>query len=204
MKALVKHIRTFFITGLLTLLPITLTFWILGNIFIGLDSILGDTISNWLGFKIPGLGLILGLSLILIVGMITSNVVGKKMTTIIEKNLIRIPVLKSIYTPIRDILKNFSDKKSSNFKKAVLVEYPKADVYSMGFITKGHIQIDGLAKTVIFIPTTPNPTSGFLIYVDKDKYMELDIPVDVALKSIVSLGSVSPDTLKFKNSSQLL
>lgn len=198
MKDLMRHIRTFFIAGLFTILPLVLTFWILGSVFIGLDSILGDQLTNLLGFKIPGLGLILGILFILIVGMVTSNVVGKKMTEIVENNLVRIPVLKTIYLPIRDILKNFSDKKSSNFKKAVLVEYPKADVYSMGFITKGVIEVDGKEKTVIFIPTTPNPTSGFLVYLDKGNYLELDIPVDVALKSIVSLGSVSPDIIKVR------
>lgn len=195
MKEIIRHIRTFFITGLFTILPIAITFWILSNTFIVLDSILGEPITMMIGFKIPGLGLILGILLILIIGMITSNVIGKKMTEILEKNIVRIPVLKTIYLPIRDILKNFSDKKSNNFKKAVLVEYPKVGVYSMGFITKQTILVDGMPKTVVFIPTTPNPTSGFLVYLDQGAYKELDIPVEVALKSIVSLGSVSPDSM---------
>ena len=193
-----KHLRTFFIAGLFTVLPIALSFWILGSVLVGLDSILGDQITSFLGFRIPGLGLILGVGFILIVGMITSNVVGKKMTEVVENNLVRIPVLKTIYLPIRDILNNFSDKKSNNFKKAVLVEYPKAKIYSMGFITKESIEVDGIPKTVVFIPTTPNPTSGFLVYLNKGDYMEIDIPVDKALKSIVSLGSISPDVIKVR------
>jgi uncharacterized membrane protein len=180
------------------MLPIALSFWILGSVLVGLDSILGDQITSFLGFRIPGLGLILGVGFILIVGMITSNVVGKKMTEVVENNLVRIPVLKTIYLPIRDILKNFSDKKSNNFKKAVLVEYPKVNIYSMGFITKESIEVDGIPKTVVFIPTTPNPTSGFLVYLNKGDYMEIDIPVDKALKSIVSLGSISPDIIKVR------
>jgi uncharacterized membrane protein len=188
----------FFIAGLFTLLPIILTFWILGGVFIGLDSILGDQLTSLFGFRIPGLGLILELGFIIIVGMVTSNVVGKKMTEIVEKNLVRIPVLKTIYLPVRDILSNFTDKKSNNFKKAVLVEYPKANIYSMGFITKESIEVDGIPKTVVFIPTTPNPTSGFLVYLNKGEYKEIDIPVDTALKSIVSLGSISPDVIKVR------
>jgi len=188
----------FFIAGLFTMLPIVLSFWILGGVLIGLDSILGDQITSLIGFRIPGLGLILGLGFILIVGMVTSNVVGKKMTEIVEKNLVRIPVLKTIYLPVRDILNNFTDKKSNNFKKAVLVEYPKVNIYSMGFITKEIIEVDGIPKTVVFIPTTPNPTSGFLVYLNKSDYMEIDIPVDKALKSIVSLGSISPDVIKVR------
>lgn len=198
MKKLMRHLRMFFIAGLFTLLPIILTFWILGGVFIGLDSILGDQLTSLFGFRIPGLGLILELGFIIIVGMVTSNVVGKKMTEIVEKNLVRIPVLKTIYLPVRDILSNFTDKKSNNFKKAVLVEYPKANIYSMGFITKESIEVDGIPKTVVFIPTTPNPTSGFLVYLNKGEYKEIDIPVDTALKSIVSLGSISPDVIKVR------
>ena len=195
MKDMMKHLRTFFIAGLVSMLPILLTIWILSYLFISLDSIIGEPLTSLLGFKIPGLGLILGIIIILITGVVTSNVLGKKLSEVVENNLVRIPVLKTIYLPIRDILKNFSDKKSNNFKKAVLVEYPKADVYSMGFITKQDIIINGDHKTIVFIPTTPNPTSGFLVYLNKGDFIELDIPVEVALKSIVSLGSVSPDII---------
>ena len=200
MKDMVKHLRTFFIAGLIVLLPIILTFWILGRVFVFLDSILGKPITSLLGFQIPGLGLILVIVLIFIVGMVTSNVVGKKIAEIVEKVFEQIPILKTIYLPIRDILKNFSNTKSNNFKKVVLVEYPKEGIFSMGFITNESIEVGGTNKTVVFIPTTPNPTSGFLIYLRKGDYKELDIPVDVALKSIVSLGSVSPDVINLKPS----
>lgn len=200
MKEMMKHLRTFFIAGLIVLLPVILTFWILGRVFIFLDSILGKPITTLIGFQIPGLGLILVIVLIFIVGMVTSNVVGKKIADIVEKIFEQIPILKTVYFPIRDILKNFSNKNSSNFKKVVLVEYPKEGIFSMGFITNEHIEVGGTDKTVVFIPTTPNPTSGFLIYLRKGDYKELDIPVDVALKSIVSLGSVSPNVIDLKPS----
>jgi len=200
MKEILKHLRKIFIAGLIVLLPIILTLWILGRVFLFLDSILGRPITNLLGFEIPGLGLILVIILIFIVGIVTSNVVGKKIAEIVERIFEQIPILKTIYFPIRDILKNFSNKQSNNFKKVVLVEYPKEGIFSMGFITNERIEVGGKDKTVVFIPTTPNPTSGFLIYLKKGDYKELDIPVDVALKSIISLGSVSPDVIDLKPS----
>ncbi len=107
----------------------------------------------------------------------------------------KIPIIKAIYLPLKDFIHNFSDKKSSNFKKVALVTYPMEGSYSLGFITKENININGDIKTIIFIPTTPNPTSGFLVFVDDSNYKELNIPVDQALKTIISLGSIAPDII---------
>ncbi|WP_461205686.1 DUF502 domain-containing protein [Clostridium sp. DL1XJH146] len=192
---MIKHIKNNFLTGLILLLPIFLTLWILTSIFNTLDAILGTLVTRLLGFKIPGLGLILVIALILVVGLIANNVLGKKITEMVERMFEKVPIIKAIYLPIRDILKNFSNKKSNNFKKAVFVEFPKENILSIGFITKEDITFEGELKTAIFIPTTPNPTNGFLVYLKKGDYRELDIPVDVALKSIISLGSFSPDIM---------
>lgn len=193
-----KNLKKSIITGVVVLVPIALTLWILITIFNTLDSILGTFITELIGFKIPGLGFILVVLLIVVVGLLANNVFGKRLMSLIEKTFENAPVIKVIYIPIRDILRNLSNKQSTNFKKAVFVEFPKEKTLSIGFITKENVMIDGEAKSAIFVPTTPNPTNGFLIYLKKEEYMELDVPVDVALKSIISLGSISPDIINIK------
>ncbi len=190
-----KHIRTQFITGLFVVLPIGLTLWIISKAFNMLDSIIGSTLYQVIGMRIPGLGLVIILALIYAIGGITSNFMGKKLHDYLERLFENLPIIKTIYIPIKDILKNFANDKSNNFKKAVLVTYPMEGSHSIGFITKEKVEFDGEVLTAIFIPTTPNPTSGFLVYMKPNKYTELDISVEVALKSIISLGSVSPNVI---------
>jgi uncharacterized membrane protein len=194
-----KKIRKYLLTGLIVSLPIILTVWILATIFDTLDSLLGDQITNIIGYKIPGLGLILGIISLLVVGLIASNAIGKKITKFIEKKFEQLPIIKTIYLPIKDILNNVSSGKSNNFKKAVFVEFPRKESLSIGFITKENVIVNGKEKTAIFIPTTPNPTNGFLVYLKKEDYQELDMPVDVALKSVISLGSISPDVFELND-----
>ncbi len=198
MKISTSYLRKRFLTGLFVLLPIGITFWIIAKVFNVLDSALGVGIYNLIGMKIPGLGLMITLVFIFIVGIVTNNVLGRKLTEWLERLFVNLPVIKTIYIPIKDILKNFSSDKSNNFKKAVFVTYPMEGSHSIGFITKEDVDVNGEIMTTIFIPTTPNPTSGFLVYLKPDKYVELDMPVEVALKTIISLGSISPDVIKKK------
>ncbi|NLY82051.1 MAG: DUF502 domain-containing protein [Clostridiales bacterium] len=197
-KNMKKNIKRSLLTGFIVFIPMLITLWIFLKVFNTLDSILGKMITELIGFKIPGLGFILFILLILGVGLLTNNVFGKRIMIRIEKTFENAPIIKSIYIPIRDILRNLSNKKSTNFKKAVFVEFPKEKSFSIGFITKENIMVNGEMRTAIFVPTTPNPTSGFLVYLKREEYMELDIPVDIALKSIISLGSVSPDIIEIK------
>ncbi len=193
---MIKGFKSNLLKGLLVLLPIGLTFLIFGKVLNVLDMILGRTIYKIIGMKIPGLGLLAAILLVAATGALASNVIGRKITLLMEESMANFPIVKAIYNPIRDVVKNFTSKSSNNFKKAVFVTYPMEDSYSIGFITKERVQVGDKLKTAIFIPTTPNPTSGFLVYLSSDKYKELDIPVDVALKAIVSLGSISSEVLE--------
>ena len=197
-KNMKKNIKRSLLTGFIVFIPMLITLWIFLKVFNTLDSILGKMITELIGFKIPGLGFILFILLILGVGLLANNVFGKRIMIRIEKAFENAPIIKTIYIPIRDILRNLSNKKSTNFKKAVFVEFPKEKSFSIGFITKENVMVNGEMRTAIFVPTTPNPTSGFLVYLKREEYMELDIPVDIALKSIISLGSVSPDIIDIK------
>lgn len=196
MKHIISYLRSRLFTGMVVILPIGITLWIFTRMFNAVDSILGSFIYGLLGRRIPGLGILLTFILVILVGVFTGHYIGKWVMGKVETLLMRIPIIKTIYGPIKDVFGTLTKKDSSNFKKAVLVTYPMEGIQSIGFITKDKVVIDGVEKTVVFIPTTPNPTSGFLVYLPRSKYIELDIPVDVALKTIVSLGTISPDIIK--------
>ena len=193
---MIKQFKSNLLKGLLVLLPIGLTFMIFGKVLNVLDMILGRTIYKIIGMKIPGLGLLAAVLLVAATGALAGNVIGSKITLLVEKSMANFPIVKAIYNPIRDVVKSFTSKSSNNFKKAVFVTYPMEGSYSIGFITKESVQVGNKLKTAIFIPTTPNPTSGFLVYLSSDKYKELDIPVDMALKAIVSLGTISSEAFE--------
>jgi uncharacterized membrane protein len=198
-----NKIRTFFkalekylVSGLLIILPIGITIFLLIKMFNFLDSLLGDLFKDYLKINIPGLGLLATIVLLLLVGLIANNVLGKKLTAGIERLLKKTPLVKAIYNPMKEIVQNFSGKQSNSFRKVVFIEFPMKGKGSIGFITKESIIVDGEEKAAVFIPTTPNPTNGFLIYANSGEYTELDISVDDALKTIISLGSISPEILK--------
>ncbi len=191
-------LRQYFISGLIAILPITVSFWILALVFNFLDSILGKPITRLIGFRLPGLGLVLIVVFLLLVGIFARNVIFSHISQAVDRLIARTPLLRDIYMPIKDIIKNIANNQSSNFKQAVLIEYPRKGVYSVGFIIKENVQFDDLFQEIIFIPTTPNPTSGFMVYASADDYKRLDMTVDTALKTVISLGAISPDQLKFK------
>ena len=194
-KKLMKFLKKTFIAGLLVILPFGVTVFLAIGIFKYLDSLLGNMFRAVLKIYVPGLGILATILLLFIVGLITNNVLGKKLTNIFERLFKSIPFVKALYLPIKEIVKNFSGKKSNSFRKVVFVEFPMKGSNSIGFITKESIKINGQDKVAVFIPTTPNPTNGFLVYVDANQYVELGISVDEALKTIISLGSICPDTI---------
>ena len=193
MKNILIEFKNRFIKGLFILLPIAVTLWVSYKVFIITDSVIGNTLYKLIGFRIPGLGLIVTITVVVIIGSSASHYIGRKLTSYVQQVFENIPIMKAIYLPLKDFVNNFSNKKSSNFKKVALVTYPMEG--SLGFITKENININGDIKTIIFIPTTPNPTNGFLVFVDDANYKELDLPVDQALKTIISLGSIAPDII---------
>lgn len=196
MKKILNSFKNVFLTGLFVALPIAVTIFVIIWFFKLVDSLLGDLLANVFNVYIPGLGILTTIALIFAIGLLTSNVIGKKLTHYVEGLLLKIPIIKTIYSPAKDIMKNFSGKSSSSFRKVVLVEFPSEGMNSIGFVTKEYMQVKGKTMHAVFIPTTPNPTNGFLIYVEPHKYQDLYIPVDDALKTIISLGSISPDIFK--------
>ncbi|MGI4849172.1 MAG: DUF502 domain-containing protein [Janthinobacterium lividum] len=199
--------RKYFITGLLVLVPLAITLWVLNLIISTMDQSLLLLPASWqpeavFGFRIPGMGTILTLLIIFLVGLGTRNFVGKKLVWAWERVLTRIPVVSSIYSSVKQVSDTLFSSSGNAFRKAVLVEYPRKGCYTIAFLTgvpggdvRNHLVGDFIS---IYIPTTPNPTSGFFLMVPRADAIELDMNVDEALKYIVSMGVVSPEYFEKK------
>jgi uncharacterized membrane protein len=196
-------IRKTFFAGILVLAPIALSVYILYFLFNFLDGILRGTVTNILIKRfgdesmvtaIPGLGILFLIALIFITGAIARNYVGRKILALGDYIVTRIPLLNRIYIAIQEISEAVFSEKRELFKKAVLIEYPRIGCYSIAFFTqdtKGKIQ-ENIAEDVVsvIVPTTPNPTSGYLLFVPKKDVLELNMSVEEALKLVISGGSI--------------
>jgi uncharacterized membrane protein len=203
-----KRIRSNFFTGVLVLVPLVLTGYIIWKSFLFLDGILGgiahDVIFKYFGSsvedpRVPGVGIVSLLLITIVTGMVARNYVGRKIVNFGDRIVERIPLINRIYSAIKQISQAFLASKREVFQKAVLFEYPRKGVYSIGFYTqdtRGPVQNAIEADVVsIFLPTTPNPTSGFLLFVPKSDVHDLDLTIEEALKLIISGGAIVPRTV---------
>lgn len=193
--------KRYFVTGLLIWVPLGITLWVL-NLLIGtLDQSLlllpAEWLPEaWLGMRIPGLGVILTALVILVTGVFAANFFGQKLIDWTETLFSRIPVVKSIYGSVKQVSDTLFSGKGHAFRKVLLVRYPHPQAWALAFQT--NVPPEVLAKlpedhVAVFIPTTPSPGNGFYFYVKKSEAIELDMPVDRALKYIVSMGVASGD-----------
>jgi uncharacterized membrane protein len=194
-----KNFRKWFLSGVATILPIGITSLVLIWVFTLFDGVLEKPMIWILGRKIPGLGLVVFVALVITIGMLTSNLFGRKIAQWGESLLSKIPLINIIYNPIKDVVASLSSNKSKSFQKVAMVEFPSKGIKSIGFVTNSSFTIDGKEKLSVFIPTTPNPTNGFLIIVEKSDVILLDIPVDEGIKMVVSMGSVMNENINTFN-----
>ncbi|UCE19524.1 MAG: DUF502 domain-containing protein [Gemmatimonadota bacterium] len=196
-----KRLRTHFLTGLVVLTPIVVTAYVFWQLFFKIDGLLSGLLTEWgffdlIGRRVPGLGFVTLVLLIIFTGMLTRNFVGKKFIELGDNIMIRIPIFNRIYTAVQQISQAFLTEKRSVFRKAVLVEYPRKGIFAIGFLTsdsKGEVQERTETEMCnVFLPTTPNPTSGFLLLVPKTEITPLDMTIEEALKLVISGGTVVP------------
>lgn len=199
--------RKYFITGLLILVPLAITLWVVNLIIGTMDQSLLLLPARWrpeamFGFAIPGLGTILTLLIIFFTGLAAHNFIGKRVVHLWESALIRIPVVKTIYSSVKQVSDTLFSSSGNAFRKALLVQYPRQGSWTIAFMTgvpggdvRNHLHGDYVS---IYVPTTPNPTSGFFLMVPRADTIELDMSVDEALKYIVSMGVVSPEHFEKK------
>lgn len=195
------RLRRYFVAGLLVWLPLVATYLVLSFAINLIDRSLlllppRFRPENLIGFEVPGLGVILTLILVLITGLIVANFFGRKLVLAWESVLSRIPLVRSVYSAVKQITASLFSDASQSFREVVLVEYPRKGLWMLAFVTgdtpKKFQSVAGQELMNIYVPTTPNPTSGFYIMVPPGDVMRLDIPVEVGLKMILSAGVVNP------------
>lgn len=199
--------RKYFITGLLILVPFAITVWVLNAIVTTMDQSLLLLPRAWQdptinGYRIKGVGTILTIAIVFLTGLLTNNLIGNYLVRLWERLLHRIPVVSSLYGSVKQVSDTLFSSSGNAFRKAVLLPYPHADSYTIGFLTgvpggdvKNHLTGDYVS---VYVPTTPNPTSGFFLMMERSRVVELDMSVDAALKYIVSMGVVAPEHLPTK------
>ena len=191
-------LRNYFITGIVVLVPIGITLY-LTKFFISLSSKVipkGINPNSYLPFSIPGLEILLSIIIITFIGGLSLSFIGKKVLNLVNDLFKRIPILRTIYSAIGQMTETFAPKGNKNKKSVVLIEYPRKGSWAVGFATKdnkGEISKKTKKNLVnVFVPTTPNPTSGFLLMFPKDEIVYLDMTFEEASKFIVSAGTSSP------------
>ena len=199
-----KAVKRYLITGLLVWLPITITLWVVTYIVSTTDHLFNLLPAQWqpasyLGFNIPGLGFILAIVVLFVTGVLGANVLGRKVIEGWDSLLGRIPVVKSIYSSVKKVSESLLSDNSRSFKTPVLVPFPQPDIWTIAFVSGSLSEAlqQGLPENEeylsVYVPTTPNPTGGYYIFVRKQDIRPLDMSVDEALKYVISLGMVMPD-----------
>ena len=200
-------LRRTFLTGLVVLTPVLVTVWVVRLVLQTVTGAVTPTIQafiralhieqTWVQFIAPLIGLILSALVIYLLGTLAGNVLGRQLIALLERLLMQIPVVRGIYSATRQFLQTFSGDKTKAFSKVVLFQYPREGLWTMGLLTgetRGEVQNETPEDVVsVFVPTTPNPTSGWLIFVPVKDLKELTMSVDDAFKMIISGGILTPE-----------
>lgn len=194
-RSITGLIRNRFISGLIIIVPLVITIQVILFLFTKLDSVLNPIVTRYTGYQLPGLGIAITLLVILLVGIVAHSVIGGRLFRAWERFLVRVPVVRTVYSPAKQLLEAFTASSETSFKRVALVQYPRKGVWVIGFLaqdvdlSKGGIE--GKYRAV-FIPSTPAPFSGFMAMISTDDIRQLDIPVEEAVKFLVSGGVASP------------
>ncbi len=194
-----KYLRRYFFTGLLVLVPTAVTGWLVWKIFITIDNLIEPFQKKFPLIDIPGIGFVIVLLLILITGFLAGNLVGRRVIAGGERLLNRLPLIRRIYTASKELSEVFLGEKKTAFQRVVLIRYPHRDSFAMAFVTNEGIDYYNKAVgedlVAVFIPTTPNPTSGFLLMIPKRETFPMDVSVEEAMKMVISGGAFAPQLL---------
>jgi len=204
-----KHFfRRYLLAGIVFWVPVLVTLAVLRFLVGIVDNIFNLLPANYqpseiLGIHIPGLGIVFALVIIFATGMLVTNIIGNRLVAVGESVVSRIPLVRTIYHAVKQVLSTLLSSQEDSFRNVLLVEYPRKGMWSIAFQTSVGFQMaeqmTNKSLITIFIPTTPNPTSGFLMLVPKEDTIKLDLSVDQALKMVISLGVVLPDVIDPKD-----
>ena len=205
-RSFLTKIRAYFITGILVVAPITITAWLTIAIINFIDTRIERLIppqynpEQYLPFSLPGLGVVMMILGLIIIGMLATNFLGRYFVRLGETVLDRLPIIRSLYSATKQIFETVFANQSEAFREVVMIEYPRKNSWVIGFLTgrsKGEVQQKTGDDTMnIFVPTTPNPTSGFLLFVPEKDVIRMDMTVEEGIKLVVSAGIVTPEHLE--------
>lgn len=200
--ALMARLRAYFFAGILVTAPVSITVYLAWQLVSFVDSRVAALFparlnpESYLPFAVPGLGVVVVVTSLVLIGAATAGYFGRLLTAFFDAALTRMPIVRSVYGALKQIIETVLAKKSGAFREAVLIEYPRRGIWTIGFltgVTEGEVQaVTGQEVINVFIPTTPNPTSGFLLFVPRTDIITLAMPVEDALKMVVSGGIVTP------------
>ena len=200
--SLLGRLRAYFLTGVIVTAPISITIFLVWQFLAFLDTHVAGLLPDrynpetYLPFSLPGLGLLLMLAFLTLVGMLTAGLAGRTLVRLGERLLSRMPVVRGVYGTLKQIFETVLAQKSRSFREVVLIEYPRRGIGAIGFVTgptRGEVQARSDDELVnVFLPTTPNPTSGFLLFVPKSDLIHLDMSIEEGIKMVISGGIVTP------------
>jgi uncharacterized membrane protein len=200
-KSFLRHLRTKIIAGILVILPLGITYFILSSVFNTLDNILAPLmpeVTVYLFhhlFHIPGLGIIVFFLLLYLIGVVTTNVLGHKLVGWSHWLFVNIPVVKNIYLASKQLTDAFSATRKGAFRQAVFVEFPQEGNFVLGFVTNELTDLERQTKLTVFVPTAFVPPMGFLLFLPKEKILPSQLTIEEAIKAIMSVGIVTPQSL---------
>lgn len=193
-------LRRYLVAGVLVWLPILASLWVISVIVQLMDRTLLLLPARYqpeqlVGFPLPGVGIVFALVVVLLTGLLVTNLIGRRLVSYWDGLMRRIPLVRSIHGGVKSFAESMFSS-SNSFRKVVMIEYPRVGMWSVGFVTADDVsevsQRTGVQHACIYVPTTPNPTSGFIMMVPKSEVVELDMSVDAAMKMIITCGVVMP------------
>jgi len=194
MKKIFAHIRVYTVRGIVALIPIALTYFVVRLLYLGIDKKVVGLLNYYTGYSIPGLGIIIVILVLYLIGRTASNVLGKQLFGIIERITKRLPIINTTYQIGKQLSDTLSLPERQVFKKAVLVEMFRKDTWLVGFVTGKLIdKKKGESMIKVYVPTPPNPTSGFLLVVSESEIRDPGWTIDEAMKVVLSGGIIGPD-----------
>ena len=192
MNSITQNFRSKLFAGLATLLPLYLTFFVIKFLFVALEE-MSDPILKRFNLDIPGLGIILTVLLIYILGFLVTNFLGRKIFNLGERIVKKVPIVNMIYTTLKQITDTFTKGSTDAFEGAVYIQYPRQGLWTMAFISGESKTKDGVPYYHLFVPTTPNPTSGFFLMIPQADTVATGMSVEDGLKTIISGGLLAPE-----------
>ncbi len=192
MNSIIQNFRSKLFAGIAALLPLYLTFFILRFLFETLERMSAPMLKN-IGLEIPGLGIVLTIVFIFILGVIVTNFLGRKIFAIGERFVTKVPIVNTVYSTLKQITETFTKGTTEAFEGAVYIEYPRQGLWTMAFISGESKSKDGIPYYHLFVPTTPNPTSGFFLMIPQADARPTGMSVEEGLKTIISGGLLAPE-----------